>query len=217
LTASKLSPFQEEVLQAFFRHTSRFHLTGGAALAGYHLGHRTTEDLDLFTHEEAIEEGEQALAAFCAEVGAVLEKIRTAPDFRRRLVTRGDEAVLVDIVLDRAPGSIEKLTFGNIRVDTREEIMANKLCSLLSRSEPRDMVDVMALDRAGTRVEDAMPVAMSKDAGLTPAQLAWVLSGVRIAEDAPLPGNVDARELVEFLADLQERLSRLAFPQDAGS
>jgi len=216
LTASKLSPFQEEILQAFFRHTSKFHLTGGAALAGYHLGHRTTEDLDLFTHEEAIEEGEQALAALCAEAGADMERIRTAPDFRRQLVTRGNEAVLVDIVLDRAPGSVEKLTFGNIRVDTREEIMANKLCSLLSRSEPRDMVDVMALDRAGTRVEDAIPVAMNKDAGLTPAQLAWVLSEVRLAEDARLPGDTDAREVMQFLAELQDRLSRLAFPKDAG-
>ena len=106
MTDSKLSPFQAEILEAFFRHSSKFHLTGGAALAGYHLGHRTTEDLDLFTHEEAIEEGEQVLATICNEVGAALEKIRTAPDFRRRLVTRDDETVLVDIVLDRAPGVI---------------------------------------------------------------------------------------------------------------
>jgi hypothetical protein len=214
LVDSKLSPFQAEILEAFFRHTSSFHLTGGAALAGYHLGHRTTEDLDLFTHEEAIEEGDQVLQTICSEVGATIEKIRTAPDFRRRLVTRGDETVIVDIVLDRVPGNNEKLTFGNVRVDTLEEIMANKLCSVLARCESRDLVDVMALDRAGISVEDSIPLAMDKDTGLTPAQLAWVLSQVSMADDAHLPGDVDARELMEFLTDLQGRLSRLAFPTE---
>jgi hypothetical protein len=74
----------------------------------------------------------------------------------------------------------------------------------------------MALDEAGTRVENAIPMAMKKDAGLTPAQLAWVLSEVRLAGDARLPGDTDAREVMKFLAELQGRLSRLAFPKDAG-
>jgi hypothetical protein len=46
---SKLTAFQKDVLDAFFRRERGFFLTGGAALAGFHLGHRTTDDLDLFT------------------------------------------------------------------------------------------------------------------------------------------------------------------------
>jgi hypothetical protein len=42
---SKLTAFQREVLDAFFQRERGFFLTGGAALAGFHLGHRTTEDL----------------------------------------------------------------------------------------------------------------------------------------------------------------------------
>jgi hypothetical protein len=120
--------------------------------------------------------------------------------------------VLVDVVLDRVAGSGDKLVYGNVRVDTPLEIMANKLCSVLARCEPRDLVDVMALDMAGTRVEDAMPAAMNRDTGLTPAQLAWVISQIAIEDDAPLPGRVDARELRSFLAGLEGRLSRLAYP-----
>lgn len=49
----KLSALQRDFLQAFFARESRFFLTGGAALAGFHLGHRETHDLDLFTLLEA--------------------------------------------------------------------------------------------------------------------------------------------------------------------
>jgi hypothetical protein len=41
---SKLTALQREVLDAFFQRERGFFLTGGAALAGFHLGHRTTDD-----------------------------------------------------------------------------------------------------------------------------------------------------------------------------
>jgi hypothetical protein len=49
---SKLSPLQLAVIRAFFEREHDFFLTGGAALAGFHLGHRTTGDLDLFTTDD---------------------------------------------------------------------------------------------------------------------------------------------------------------------
>ena len=58
---STLDRFQQEILEAFFDREQRFFLTGGAALAGFHLGHRTTRDLDLFTVESVLEEGVTAL------------------------------------------------------------------------------------------------------------------------------------------------------------
>jgi hypothetical protein len=204
---------QREVLEAFFRHESGFFLTGGAALTGFLLGHRTTHDLDLFAVSDRLAEGEAALRAAAAELGAGLERITTAPEFRRWLVTRADEGLVVDLVFDRAPqGSSEKLSYGAIRVDPPEEILANKLCALLSRAELRDLVDVLALERAGFRLEDALPLAARKDAGLTPAQLAWVLSEVRVGDDAVVPGDATVPELRQYLADLCRRLARAAFP-----
>ena len=48
-----LSPLQRTVLAEFFRRERGFFLTGGGALVGYHLHHRFTDDLDLFTLDEA--------------------------------------------------------------------------------------------------------------------------------------------------------------------
>jgi hypothetical protein len=214
LPANRLSPLQRDLLEAFFRHESRFHLTGGAALAGYYLGHRETADLDLFTSTAVIEEGEAALRAAARDVGASVEHVQTAPVFRRRLVRRECESVVVDLVVDAAPqGPQPKRHFGGVRVDSPEEILANKLCTLLSRAELRDLVDVLALERAGFRAEDALPLASRKDGGLTPAQLAWVLSQISIGDDAAIPGSASPADLQAFLADLIARLTRLSFPR----
>jgi nucleotidyltransferase AbiEii toxin of type IV toxin-antitoxin system len=105
----------------------------------------------------------------------------------------------------------EKLVLHGIRVDPPEEIFANKLCALLSRAEVRDLVDARALERAGLSVEAAVRGAATKDTGLTPAQLAWVLSEIRIPPDAEIPGGVTASELAEFIRDLVTRLGKMAF------
>jgi len=214
LATERLTPLQRDLLEGFFRRESRFFLTGGAALAGYYIGHRDTADLDLFTTADLLPEGDVALRAAAGEVGGSVESIQTAPDFRRRLVRRETEGVVVDLVHERAPqGSAPKRQFGFVRVDPPEEILANKLCALLSRAEPRDLVDVLALERAGHRVEGAIALASRKDAGLTPAQLAWVLSQITIPDDVTIPGGLSSSELRTFLSDLIVRLTQLAFPQ----
>ncbi|HEX9733963.1 MAG TPA: hypothetical protein VGG06_18480 [Thermoanaerobaculia bacterium] len=50
---NKLTPLQVDLLRAFFAREQGFFLSGGAALVGFHLGHRETSDLDLFTVDTA--------------------------------------------------------------------------------------------------------------------------------------------------------------------
>jgi hypothetical protein len=47
-SSGRLNPLQIRVLDALAEVEPRFVLSGGGALAGVHLGHRTTRDLDLF-------------------------------------------------------------------------------------------------------------------------------------------------------------------------
>jgi hypothetical protein len=208
-----LNSLQELVLQRFFGKTRSFFLTGGAALSAYHLGHRTTDDLDLFTASSDLDEGVVALRSIAVELGASLEALRTSPDFRRFLLTLGGQSVVVDLVRDRAPQIYpDKLDRDGVLVDPAAEILANKLCTLLSRGEVRDLVDVLFLERAGLQVEDALVPASTKDGGLTPAQLAWVLSQISVGPDARIPAGVTPVELRSFLEDLVSRLTRLAYP-----
>lgn len=210
---STLTPLQRDLLAGFFRREGRFFLTGGAALAGFYLGHRDTRDLDLFVSEDILDAGDLALQETVKELGGTMEKIQTSSSFRRRLVRRGDEAVVVDLVYDETPqGPKDKPVHAGIRLDPPDEILANKLCALLSRGEIRDLVDVAALEDAGYRLEDALELAARKDAGLTPAQLAWVLSQIVIGSDAEPPGGFTVERLRAAVDDWQKRLARLAYP-----
>jgi Nucleotidyl transferase AbiEii toxin, Type IV TA system len=213
LDSYKLSPLQLEFLRAFFQREHRFFLTGGAALVGFHLGHRDTHDLDLFTLEDVMTEGFAAVSEVAQQLGASIESLQTSPDFRRLLLRREAEAIVIDLVRERVvQAKAEKLLFGEIRVDPPEEILANKLCSLLSRSEIRDLVDVRALESIGYRVEDSLNNAHQKDRGLTAAQLGWVLSQIEFGDDLIPPGNVSRSELQNYLTALIERLANVAFP-----
>ena len=212
-----LSPLQRDLLDSFFRREPRFFLTGGAALAGYYLGHRRTEDLDLFTTFDALDEGDATLREAARELGATIESVQTSPTFRRRLLRRQQESVIVDLVRDEAPQTdVPKRREGNVLLDSAEEILANKLCALLARSEVRDLVDVLFLERAGFRVEAALPLAARKDGSVTAAQLAWILSAMKVSDDARIPGGVGAAALRGFAGSLERRLAALAHPTAGG-
>jgi hypothetical protein len=214
LATSKLSALQQEFLDAFFQRESRFFLTGGAALAGFHLGHRETHDLDLFTLSDALDDGLAVVHEVARQLGASLEAIHTLPDFRRLLLRRDAEAIVIDLIRERVVQRVaEKPVVNGIRVDPPEEILANKLCTLLERAEIRDLVDVRALELAGYRIEDALPAAALKDTGLTPAQLGWVLSEIELGDDLIPPGGVSTTELWQYLTDLITRLLHLALPR----
>lgn len=157
-STSRLTRLQWEILEAFFERERGFFLTGDGALVGFHLRHRGTEDLDLFTQDASVfERGPHALADTVAALDAEMVIRQQAPGFHRYVVTRGDEAVVVDMVHDQVPQlHVEKLEQQGVRVDWPEEILVNKLHTIASRCEIRDLVDVMILEHAGFRVEDAL-------------------------------------------------------------
>lgn len=120
---------------------------------------------------------------------------------------------MVDTVLERVPQVVEdKPEVDGVRVDPPREILANKLCAVVGRAEERDLVDLWALERSGLRIEDALPDALAKDGGCTPATLAWLLDQVVIPEGMTLPGGALARDLREWLRGVVSRLRRVAHP-----
>lgn len=188
-------------------------LTGGGALAGFYFAHRDTEDLDFFAPPGLdLAEPAHALAEAATACGAALTPIQAYADYRRVRIVRGEQDCIVDLVIDRAPMvETEKADFGAIRVDTLREIAANKICTLLSRCEIKDLVDLQALLDAGLDLDRAFTDAERKEAGADPATLAFVLSELSIAPAAILPGGVEPTKLLAFRDTLVPRLRALAF------
>jgi hypothetical protein len=80
--------------------------------------------------------------AAAAAIGAAVEPVQSHPDFRRYLVRDADETMVVDVALDSAPQVRPKVDRGGVQTDSAEEIVANKICALVGRSEVRDLVDL---------------------------------------------------------------------------
>ncbi|MEY4576208.1 MAG: hypothetical protein RL701_911 [Pseudomonadota bacterium] len=214
MASSKLSPLQLAFVNAFFSEPSAFFLTGGGALAGFHLGHRSTDDLDLFSPPvEPMEHAVQRLRRAAAALDATVSAVQEAAEFRRFAISTVDETTLVDLVIDRAPQLIaDKEAVGAVRLDSMREIAANKITALLGRTAPRDLVDLFALFARGHLLENALTDARVKDAAVDAGTLAWALSQWRLGPRVPLPDGASLDDIEQLRAQLIERLVRLAIP-----
>jgi hypothetical protein len=131
------TPLKRDFLREWFAQEQRFFLTGGSALGLFYLDHRRSYDLDLFTTETAeAKEVQNLILRVSEKIGAHCTAVRSAPDFHRFKLARGDDREIIDVVVDRAPQvDALKASVDGIRVDTLREILANKLTTLVSRSE----------------------------------------------------------------------------------
>lgn len=215
MTRGLLTELQTRALEAFFALERGFFLSGGAALAGFHLKHRPTSDLDLFTtSKDAFERARYVLTEVAARCDAKLEVRQDAPGFRRVLLSSASDAVVIDSV-SQIGGQVRpnKDDIDGVIVDPVEEIFSNKLTTLVGRQEIRDLIDVMCLERRGLRAEDFLADALAKDGGCTPATLAWLLSGWNIHDTIKLPAGFRVEELIAFKADLTARMETASFPR----
>lgn len=214
---SRLTPLQERVLAVLAPMTPRWTLTGGGALAGFHLGHRSTRDLDLFWHGRA-ELGElpREVRRRLEAAGLTTEGVQTTPAFERLRVRGSGEELIVDLVAERVPTVSDplevRLGSQTVFVDSPHEILVNKLGTLLQRRELRDLVDVRALLERDGDLEAALRDAPRKDGGFSPLMVAWILERFPVTELAPLSGltAAETRELERFKLELIARLTRAA-------
>lgn len=82
----ELSRLQRALIEGLAGGTE-FYLTGGAALSGFYLHHRQSQDLDFFVVDPAeLDALERRLEILCAERGWSIEEVRRFPGFRRFIV-----------------------------------------------------------------------------------------------------------------------------------
>lgn len=210
-----LNALQLELLEGWFEQSGDFFLTGGAALV-FGLGMpRSTQDLDLFTDSAAaFEHIDLRVAALARSVGAEYCSLRTAPQFHRYRLQRADDTSLLDLVVDPVPPvHPAKWLKEKVVMDPPEEILLNKICSIVGRAEGRDFVDTYFLASRGLDVEAALLEANRKDGGVDAGTLLYVLSDINW-QRFQVPGVETA--LVEatrsFFLNWMESLARRSFP-----
>jgi len=190
-------------------------LTGGSALGLFYLQHRFSYDLDLFSKENVEWLEVDGVIHLCAkEIGADLDLLRDAPTFRRYRVCRDGLTEIIDIVFDLSPQvDTEKAWIEDIQVDTLHEIMLNKIATLISRCELKDVVDLYFMEQEGLRVEAYFEEAQQKDGGLDPSMISMLLNSLAVPE---LPSYMikplTLEALRAFVDDLKRRMALMAYP-----
>ena len=130
--------------------------------------------------------------------------------FVRLTVTETDIVLKIEMVND-VPAHVGALTRDPVlgRLDSAENILANKLTAVVDRKEPRDLADIWGFCcRLGLSCEAALEGAQSKAAGLFPADVARVLLSASTT-DWQLVRWHDAPESDRFIADLKALGKRL--------
>jgi hypothetical protein len=220
MAADKLTPLQRRIVRVLATLTPPWTLTGGGALAGIHLAHRTTRDLDLFWRDRPalgplVTQALELLRADRMDVVA----LRTTPTFSELRVSQGTDVCIVDLVAEPFPAveAPERVAIdgATIAVDTKHEILVAKLTALLGRTELRDLVDVQALLEVGTDLVAALRDAPKKDAGFSAMTLAWVLHSFEVPPLARALGwsQTQTAAADAFRRELIERLMNIARPE----
>lgn len=202
-----LDPFQERALKVLFaddwvrRH---FYLTGGTALAGFHYGHRYSEDLDLFTHGVDLAPVDPILRDAAAALGTELAVEASSPSYRRTRLG----GLKVDFVreVDFRVGS--PLLVGEVMVDCVKNIAVNKVCAIYGRLDAKDYVDLHEiLRRESWDIFGLLDLARGKDTGIEPFQWAQVIADVEGLRTFPrMTGAFDPAAVVRTFKGLRDRI-----------
>ncbi len=143
-----LYALQDEVLAVVFDEPAGFYLTGGTALSRYYLGHRYSDDLDLFTHDVGVfGDAFRLVHGKIQKRWSELELEVDARDFKRLRILAGGMTLKLDFVADRVGRVGLPDRVGTIYVDTVRNILGNKLCAIMGRDEARDVADLLFIAR----------------------------------------------------------------------
>ena len=198
-----LTPLQRTVLDAVFAEevfAQSFYLTGGTALAAFHLFHRYSDDLDLFTNDRSLELVWPTLQGRLPALGLTVES-RT-PQFIR---LRHPEGLRVDVVHDVPFRVGIPVRQGAWLIDSLDNITLNKVAAIQGRLDVKDYVDLyLLLKDHPRRILTWLVQAKQKDASIEPFLWSRLIGDVetfrvlpRMVVPLPLP------ELVAFYRTLR--------------
>ncbi len=169
-----LYPLQDRAIKAF--KDSPFYLTGGTTLSRGYYNHRFSDDLDYFLNDNDdfitfADRCIERLSTIFNDVKVVLGQER----FYRIMVA--NRQLKIELVND-VPSHIGEKTIHPVLglIDSRENILANKITAVVDRCMPKDMVDIYFLLKDGLGLKQALVDAHSKAAGIAPLYIAKIFA-----------------------------------------
>ncbi|MFQ5627187.1 MAG: nucleotidyl transferase AbiEii/AbiGii toxin family protein [bacterium] len=205
---------QSNFLKQFFQLSQDFYLTGGTALSAFYLKHRYSVDLDLFTQKDQFfQKANDFVEEACIRLKIPCIPVEITSFFKHFRVGSAENPLTLHFSKDYSPHIEPPNRFGEIIVDSLQDIAANKICAALGRTEIKDLVDLYFLDKEGYSIPNSYEMAQRKDGGLSWETLAYTLSQFEITSiPAFMIKPVTVEALQQFLGKTIEWLIRQSAP-----
>lgn len=172
---------QDRFLALFFTNAvaDSFYLTGGTALARFYFHHRESIDLDLFTNQRDadFDAVNRAVLGILQTLALRIQSQVTTPTFLQYIVVNDSDVTLkVDFVKDVPVHFGATREIDGLRLDSLENIGANKVLAVFGRTDAKDFIDLYwILQRTNLMFDDLYALAKEKDLGLSELYLAYAL------------------------------------------
>ncbi|RAY14582.1 hypothetical protein DPM19_12480 [Actinomadura craniellae] len=178
-----MDPLHERVTRIGLAATGEygFALAGGYAVQAHGFLDRMSEDVDLFTVNEARTQFQEAVTAAIdayRREGFGVETALAGDGFVRLLLTSPDgRSVKVELGIDWRAHAPVTLAVGPVLHP--DDAVGNKVAALYGRAEVRDFVDVEAILRSGRyTTQDLLRLATTADPGFEPDMFLLALNAL---------------------------------------
>src|SRR3989338_2312832 len=143
LTAKQLNFL--ELVQQDKQITKRFYFTGGIALSAFYLEHRISEDIDLFTEKEEVDQS--LIDVFLRKISQKLSIVEIKKSqflglVSYKLVYKDKEELKVDFNYYPFPRIYKGKKFKNLEIDILYDIAVNKVHTIFMQIRSRDFIDL---------------------------------------------------------------------------
>jgi predicted nucleotidyltransferase component of viral defense system len=213
----KLYPIQDRVLSVIGKAQTSFYLTGGTASSRGYLNHRYSDDLDFFVNDEP---------NFGLWVDRIIISLNKPLEWSIQVLTREERYTRLNIkqadidlkieLINDVPSHIGEIRNHPVlgRLDSPENILANKITALIGREEPKDLADIWGFAcKMELSIEKAITDAQSKAAGIFPLDLARILCSIT-QKDWEVVNWVDAPPPEKYIRELISLGESLIYPNN---
>ena len=209
----KFTPNQRTIFAAFAKSNLHkdFYFTGGTALSVFYFNHRESEDLDFFSESDF---DTDPIVKFMDGIASQLKaKLRTTLLERVRIFELVDSKKNLIIKVDFAHYPFSRLKKGliaeDVEIDSLEDIGANKLHTILQRTQVKDFADLYFLLKEYT-IWDLLHFSQEKFK--VEIDLIWLASGLLKAQSfeylPKMRKSLSLEQLKSFYKDLAKQLGK---------
>lgn len=215
-----MTPYQTKILKTFFasRLGKQFFLTGGTALAAFYLGHRYSNDLDLFTLKlfDSLELEKLIKKVAKETFSTVKTKVKTSDYYEVYLENKKEGWIQrLDFVKEQPIVFGKRKIIDGIAIDSLENIASNKILTIYGRLEPKDYLDLFFIFKeTDLNFDKLFEKTKQKDTGLHEFYFANLIAEAGELERFPKtlkPFNKD--KMIDFYLKLSKKMFKKVKPQ----